>query len=40
MKHNVSKDLLHPILRFGKMVGSYNYNSSNVTPKKSMKVLC
>lgn len=40
MKHNVYKDFLHPILRSGKKVDSYNYNSSYVTPKKSMKVLC
>jgi len=40
MKHKVNKDLLHPILRSGNKVDSYNYNTSNVTPKKSMKVLC
>ena len=40
MKHSVSKDVFQPILRSGKKLDSFNSNTSHVTPKKSMKVLC
>ena len=40
MKHSISKDFFQPILRSGKKLDSFNSNACNVTPKKSMKILC